>query len=72
MSKRVKCFARLANLKISALSMGKSPFISPDSLALRSQSSGFSKASGLFELWLYGICGSRIRIARIKERNCAI
>jgi len=26
MSKRVKCFARLANLKISALSMGKSPF----------------------------------------------
>jgi len=42
MSKRVKYFARLANLKISALSMGKSPFISPDSLALTSRL-GFPK-----------------------------
>ena len=71
MSKRVKYFARLANLKISALSMGKSPFISPDSLALRSQSSGFSKASGLFELWLYEIWFPNPNW-RIKERNCAI
>jgi hypothetical protein len=33
---------------------------------------GFFQATGLFELWLYGNLRFRIRIARIKERNCAI
>ena len=63
-------FAGHANQRTGARSVVILRFTSPDAKDGQTPSLGVSTVSGLFELWLHGICNSRSRVTTASGKCC--